>query len=46
MHEEKPRLHVVAISRSIDGDRDAHRPTLLSLAAEKARIGENDSRTL
>src|SRR5258707_225614 len=40
MHEEKPRLHVVGISRSIDGEGDAHRHTLLWLAAENARNGE------
>ena len=29
VHEEQPRLHVVGVSRSIHGDSDAHRPTLL-----------------
>ena len=43
VHEEQPRFHVVGISCSIDGDSDAHSPTLLWLAAQNARNGETDS---
>src|SRR5262249_18997659 len=43
VHEQKPRLHLVGISRSIDGDSDAHRPTLLWLVATNGRNGETGS---